>query len=118
METKSGVFPTQNTIVVVVIMEKICSDVSGQVVVQENCEHLELVKEESEPENESSRLNTVDPTYVCDTSSNFTSEDSYYTLGEEEMWKQAVMEESKAFEDNQAWEVVEDKKADSVVQTV
>jgi hypothetical protein len=33
-----------------------------------------------------------------------------------ETWTQAMMEELKAFEDNQAWELVDVKKADRVVQ--
>jgi hypothetical protein len=33
-----------------------------------------------------------------------------------EMWRQAMMEELKAFEDNQAWKLVDVKKADRVVQ--
>jgi hypothetical protein len=37
---------------------------------------------------------------------------------EKEIGKQAMMEELKTFEDNQAWELVDVKKADRVIGTV
>jgi hypothetical protein len=150
----------------VIIMEKneINSDKS-QIEVKENDKVPEV--QEVEDEDSTEEDNTVpdpdDPTYVCDTSSSYsTKDDANHTLSEEEiparsskrerrpvnrygftnlcvlaesescgeeityeeamngpekeMWRQAMMEELKAFEDNQAWELVDVKKADRVVQ--
>jgi transposase InsO family protein len=150
----------------VIIMEKdeITSDKS-QIEVKENDKvpEVQQVEDEDSTEEDNTVPDPDDPTYVCDTSSSYsTKDDANHTLSEEEiparsskrerrpvnrygltnlcvldesescgeeityeeamngpekeMWRQAMKEELKAFEDNQSWELVDVKKADRVVQ--